>query len=97
MVAARKEDSDRSEELEASREAAMAALDKLLEAKNHFRKAAEAAGMDIKHEAFDQLDKGKEKAKALGEQASDYVIMKPLETLGIAFLAGLVFAHILRK
>ena len=97
MVTAKKEEPDRSAELEASREAVMAALDKLLEAKDHFRKAAEAAGLDLKHEAVDQLDKGKEKAKELGDQASHYVHAKPLETLGIAFLAGLVFAQILRK
>jgi hypothetical protein len=41
----------REDELAASKEAVLSAYDKLLEAKEHFKLAAEAAGVDIKDEA----------------------------------------------
>lgn len=84
-------------EMAASKESVMQAYEKMLEAKDHFRLAAEAAGMDLKHDAVEQLDKGRAKAQELGDQASQYVHEKPLATLGIAFFAGLVFAQLLSR
>jgi len=97
MATANKTDIDKDDELAASKEAVMEAYDKLLEAKGHFRKAAEAAGMDLKHDAVEQLMKGKEKASELGKQADTYMKEKPLTTLGIAFAAGFIIAQMLRK
>ncbi|MFA7553535.1 MAG: hypothetical protein WCY88_04725 [Spongiibacteraceae bacterium] len=87
----------REEELAASKEAVMDAYDKLLEAKNHFKLAAEAAGVDIKDEAVEQLLKGRAKTEELGEQASVFVREKPLATLGIAFVTGYIVSQLFSR
>lgn len=87
----------REEELAASKEAVLSAYDKLLEAKEHFRLAAEAAGVDIKHEATEQLLKGRAKTEELGEQASVFVREKPLATLGIAFVTGFIISQLFSR
>ena len=84
---------EKQNELAASKESALKAYEKLLEAKDHFRKAAEAAGVDMKHDAMEQLTKGREKATELSHQANTYMQEKPLATLGIAFAAGFVLAQ----
>lgn len=85
---------DREVELGASKEAAMAAYEKLLDARQHFRKAAEAAGMDMRDEAVQQLERGRDKASELGDEAGRYVRDKPMASLGMAFLAGYILAQI---
>ena len=87
----------REEELAASKEAVLSAYDKLLEAKEHFKLAAEAAGVDIKDEATEQLLKGRAKTEELGEQASAYIREKPLATLGIAFITGYVLSQLFSR
>lgn len=84
-------------ELAASKESAVKAYEKLLEAKDHFRKAAESAGLDMKQDALEQLSKGREKASELSHQANDYMKEKPLATLGIAFAAGFVLAQMFSR
>lgn len=84
-------------ELAASKESAVKAYEKLLEAKDHFRKAAESAGLDMKQDALEQLSKGREKASELSHQANDYMKDKPLATLGIAFAAGFVLAQMFSR
>lgn len=86
-----------NEELDASKQAAMDALEKLLEAKEHFRSAAESAGLELKEEAFNRLTEGKIKAENLGEQACDYVYERPMTSLAIAFVGGLVLSHLLSR
>ncbi len=95
MVAAK--NAGREEELAASKEAAREALDKLLEAKEHFRQAAEKAGLDVKEEAVEQLAKGRAKVDELSDEASLYMNDKPLQTLGIAVLGGFVLSHLLSR
>lgn len=87
----------REDELAASKEAVLSAYDKLLEAKEHFKLAAEAAGVDIKDEATEQLLKGRAKTEELGEQAAVYVREKPLATLGIAFITGYVISQLFSR
>tara|TARA_R110002167_G_scaffold1749_1_gene8410 strand:- start:158 stop:448 length:291 start_codon:yes stop_codon:yes gene_type:complete len=87
----------REDELAASKEAVLSAYDKLLEAKEHFRLAAEAAGVDIKHEATEQLLKGRAKTEELGEQASIFIREKPLATLSIAFITGFIISQIFAR
>lgn len=87
----------KEEELAASKEAVTSAYDKLLEAKEHFRLAAEAAGVDMKEEAVEQLHKGRAKTEELGEQASVFVREKPLATLGIAFISGYVLSQLFSR
>ena len=87
----------KTDELTASKDAVLSAFDKLLEAKEHFKLAAEAAGVDIKDEATEQLLKGREKTAELGAQASDFAREKPLATLGIAFAAGFVISQLFTR
>jgi ElaB/YqjD/DUF883 family membrane-anchored ribosome-binding protein len=87
----------KEEELAASKAAVTNAYDKLLEAKEHFRLAADAAGVDMKQEAVEQLQKGKAKTEELGEQASVFVREKPLATLSIAFIAGYVLSQLFSR
>ncbi len=88
------EKKERDEELAASRQAALEAYEKLLDARTHFRRAAEAAGMDLRDEALHQLERGQQKADEVSAQASRYVQEKPLSSLGLAFLAGYILAQI---
>lgn len=87
----------REEELAASKAAVLSAYDKLLEAKEHFKLAAEAAGVDLKDEATQQLLKGRAKTEELGEQASIFIREKPLATLGIAFIAGYILSQLFSR
>ncbi|MGC1507924.1 hypothetical protein FT643_07315 [Ketobacter sp. MCCC 1A13808] len=80
-------------ELAASKESVMDAYDKLMEASSHFRKAAEAAGIDLKQDAVDNLAKGREKAGELGKQADTLMKEKPLATLSVAFVFGFILSQ----
>lgn len=84
-------------EFEASKAAAMEAFDKLLEARKHFQNAATAAGIDLKHEALEQLLAGKSKADDLGQELADLAKNKPGTTLAMAFLGGFVLAQLLGR
>ncbi|MGM0631820.1 MAG: hypothetical protein ACQETO_01465 [Pseudomonadota bacterium] len=86
-----------NEELDASKKAAMEALENLIEARSHFRRAAEEAGLDLRDEAFKRLEQGKAKAGELGDEASEYFHEKPLQTLGLAFLGGFILSKLLSK
>lgn len=88
---------DRKEEIESGKEAVAAAYSKLMEAKEHFRHAAEAAGMDWKHDAEARLAKGKSRAEELCDHANSYLHDKPLATLGLAFAAGFLVAQLTSK
>lgn len=85
------------EELDASKKAAMEALDSLIEARSHFRQAAEEAGLDFRDEALQRLAQGKARAGELGDEASEYLHEKPLQTLGLAFLGGFILSRLLSK
>ncbi|PAU88365.1 DUF883 C-terminal domain-containing protein [Pseudomonas jilinensis] len=97
MADAKKEANGKEQELEASKEALMAAYRDLMEAKEHFTRAAEAAGLDLKQEATEQLLKGKHKAEELGQEASRYLQEKPLASVGIAFIAGFIFSQLFSR
>ncbi|TFH73438.1 hypothetical protein E3V39_09490 [Gammaproteobacteria bacterium LSUCC0112] len=84
-------------EFEASKAAAMEAFDKLLEARQHFQNAATAAGIDLKHEALEQLLAGKSKAEDLGQELADLAKNKPGTTVALAFLGGFVLAQLLGR
>ncbi|MFT4765257.1 MAG: ElaB/YqjD/DUF883 family membrane-anchored ribosome-binding protein [Oleispira sp.] len=89
--------STRDDELAASKQAVLNAYDSLLEAKEHLKLAAEAAGIDMKDEAIEQLLKGRAKTEELGQQASVFVREKPLASLGIAFISGLVISSLFSR
>lgn len=95
MATAKKQGSEA--ELEASKQSAREALDKLLEAKEHFRHAAEIAGLDVKADALDQLVKGKDKADELTNTAIAYAREKPAQALAIAFVGGYVLSKIFSR
>lgn len=85
-----------SKELDSSKDAVMSALDKLLLAKDHFTRAAEDAGLDIKYEAIERYGKGKAKIAEFSGDAREFVKEKPLTvtlgTLGIIFFVGLLIS-----
>lgn len=85
------------DELDASKKAAMEALDSLIEARGHFRKAAEEAGLDFRDEALQRLAQGKAKAGEWEEEANEYFREKPLQTLGLAFLGGFILSKLLSR
>lgn len=87
----------RDDELAASKQAVLSAYDKLSEAKQHFKLAAEAAGVDMKDEAIEQLLQGRAKTEELGQQASTFIRDKPLSSLGIAFVTGFVISHLFSR
>jgi len=94
---AEKKTSAQQQELDSGKEAALAAYQNLLEAQQHFRQAAEAAGMDLKEDAMKQLMKGKDKVDELGHEMERYVHEKPLASIGIAFFAGLLVSRLLSR
>ena len=57
-------------DLKAGKDAVTEAYEKLMEAKAHFRHAAEAAGLDLKDEAMEKVKKGREDIEALGSQVA---------------------------
>lgn len=84
-------------ELDATKQAAMEALDKLIEARGHFRAAAEEAGLDLRDEAVQRLEQGKARASEYSDELTDYFQEKPLQTIGLAVLGGFLLAKILSK
>lgn len=87
----------KQQELDSGKEAVQAAYKNMMEAQEHFRHAAEAAGVDLKHDAVAHLRKGKDKADALGHDVERFVNEKPLATLGLAFVTGLLAAQLLSR
>ena len=84
-------------EFEASKSSALEALEKLFEAREHFQNAAAAAGVDIKHEAIEQLIAGKSKAEDFAQEVSEFAREKPGTTVALAFLGGFVLAQLLSR
>lgn len=89
--------SDKQKELDAGRESVIAAYNDMLEAQGHFRQAAEAAGVDMKHDAMEQLLKGRDRVDVVGQEVQQYVHDKPVATLGLAFFAGLLVSQLLSR
>ena len=90
-----------SKELDASKSAVMSALDKLLVAKEHFTRAAEDAGLDIKYEAIERYGKGKAKVEEFSGEVREFAKDKPvtvtLSTLGLIFIVGLLVSLIAKR
>jgi ElaB/YqjD/DUF883 family membrane-anchored ribosome-binding protein len=93
----KKTENNKETELEASKAAVSEAYEKLMEAKEHFKTAAESAGVDIKNDAAEQLQKGRDKAGDFTQQATDYMKDKPFATMGIAFAAGFIASKVLSR
>ncbi|MFO7550052.1 MAG: DUF883 C-terminal domain-containing protein [Haliea sp.] len=87
----------KQQELDSGKEAVQAAYRNMMEAQEHFRHAAEAAGVDLKHDAMAHLRRGKDKADAVGQDLERFVHEKPLATLGLAFVTGLLAAQLLSR
>tara|TARA_R110002073_G_scaffold43666_2_gene121768 strand:+ start:95 stop:406 length:312 start_codon:yes stop_codon:yes gene_type:complete len=84
-------------DLKAGKDAVTEAYEKLMEAKAHFRHAAEAAGLDLKDEAMEKVKKGREDIEALGSQVASSTRENPLAAIGIAFLVGFIFSKLLSR
>ncbi len=87
----------KEEEVEAGKDAVLAAYNNLLEASEHFKQAARAAGLDLREEAVDKWHQGRDKALSLGQQANEYAQERPLAALSIAFAAGFIVAQLLGR
>ncbi|MAT91469.1 MAG: hypothetical protein CME59_02600 [Halioglobus sp.] len=87
----------RRDEMDAARESVSAALDKLVEARDHFRQAVEAAGLDIADEAEARVDAGRRQLGELDDRLQRAVQDQPLRSLGFAALAGFVLARLVSR
>ncbi|MDF1764678.1 MAG: hypothetical protein P1U57_14860 [Oleibacter sp.] len=87
----------KEQELEASKAAVTEAYEKLMEAKTHFKAAAESAGVDMKSDAAEQFQKGRDKAGEMTDQATAYAKDNPLATIGLAFAAGFIASKFLTR
>jgi ElaB/YqjD/DUF883 family membrane-anchored ribosome-binding protein len=85
------------EELASSKNAVLAALDNLLEAKEHFTRAAEGAGLDIKYEASEHLHRGRERVEEFGIEAKRFVEDRPLASIGLLVVAGIFLSSLLSR
>jgi ElaB/YqjD/DUF883 family membrane-anchored ribosome-binding protein len=92
-----KESPAKDKELDAGKESLLAAYRNLLDAQAHFQEAAEAAGQDLQQEALAHLLKGKSRTDELSQELQRYLREKPLATLGLAFVTGLIVSQLLSR
>lgn len=92
------------ESLSRGTDAAMSALYRFLDAKNHLVNSAESAGMQMKHEARDRLlrsrrklHRGRQNLEHLGHEAVHHTKRKPLAVAGIAIIGGLILYRVLGR
>lgn len=90
-------ESTTKDDIVSGKEAVQAAYDKVLEAKEHFKVAAQAAGIDLRSEVTQELLKGRDKAQAISDQAGIHLREKPLVTLSAVFLAGFLLSLVCTK
>jgi lipid A disaccharide synthetase len=83
----------RESEIDSGKEALLEAYQKMIEARNHFKHAAESAGLDLKNESIEKLLAGKEKVENLNDKVVDLMNRKPLATMGVAFVVGWLFSR----
>jgi len=84
-------------ELDATKKEAREALEKLLEAREHFKDAAKAAGIDAQEEASELFEQGRVGAEQIGLDAMQFVYEKPWHALGIAVIGGFVVSRLMSK
>lgn len=84
-------------ELDATKKAAREALEKLLEARDHFKEAAKAAGIDAQEEATDLYEQGRAGVEQVGLDVVQFVYEKPWHALGIAVVGGFVISRLISK
>ena len=87
----------RTEELEAGKDAVAQAYKQLMEAKAHFSKAAESAGIEFKDDALEKLHKGEKSIEALGSQVAISAKNNPLATLGVAVAVGFLLSKVITR
>lgn len=85
-----------SEQLSDGKEAIASALNRFLEAREHFVSAAESAGVDAKYQMQERIGRGRRKLhrgrqnlEHLGEDAAHYARERPLLVIGTAVVLGL--------
>jgi ElaB/YqjD/DUF883 family membrane-anchored ribosome-binding protein len=92
---------DVHEEFEAAKKAVLEAYANFLDAKLHLKKAAVAAGIDLRDSATEQFDealtRARDKKNEIHDSASDYVRENPVTSAGIAFLGGVIFSRMFGK
>lgn len=92
---------DVHDEFEAAKNAVLEAYANFLDAKIHLKKAAVAAGIDLRDSASGHLDealaKARDKKTELHDSTSEYVRNNPVTSAGIAFLGGVIFSRLFGK
>lgn len=88
-------------EFEAAREAALEAYENFLEAKDHLKAAALAAGHEFKDTANEQfeeaLERMTEQKDEIYDSTRDYMRENPMTSAGIAFLGGLLISKLFER
>jgi ElaB/YqjD/DUF883 family membrane-anchored ribosome-binding protein len=94
-------DCDVHAEFEIAKQAMLDAYANFLDAKKHLKKAALAAGVEIRESASENLDEALDRARGkkdeLAESTSEYVRENPLTSAGIAFLGGVILSRLFGK
>ena len=89
---------DVQEEFDAAKKAVLEAYANFLDAKLHLKKAAVAAGIDLRDSATEHLDEAlamaRDKKNEIHDSTSDYVRKNPVTSAGIAFLGGVIFSRL---
>lgn len=92
---------DVQDEFETAKQAMLDAYANFLEAKKHLKKAALAAGVELKESASDHLDDAistaRHKKREVYEGTSEYVKENPITSASIAFLGGVIFSRMFGK
>lgn len=88
---------EREAEIAAAKDAVGEAYGQLLEAKKHFRMAAEAAGLDLTKEVMERADVGLTKAEAMTDELGESVKNNPLKSVGLAVAIGFILASLFSR
>lgn len=94
-------DTDVQAEFEAAKEAALEAYENFLEAKDHLKAAASAAGHEFRDSANEQfeeaLERMTEQKDELYDSTREYMRENPMTSVGIAFLGGLLVSKLFER
>jgi ElaB/YqjD/DUF883 family membrane-anchored ribosome-binding protein len=88
-------------EFEIAKQAVLEAYSNFLEAKKHLKKAALAAGVELRDSASetlgDAVSRARDKKNELTDSTSEYVRENPITSASIAFLGGVIFSRMFGK
>lgn len=90
-----------SEEFDSAKQSAREAYENFVEAREHLKSAARAAGIEMKETADDELDdvikRVLDEKERVVRTSEEYVRENPLASAGIAFLAGFIISKLIGR